>query len=753
MHRYTSKLMCTLAMLFCLSLIARAQTVSEEFVGPFPSWANVKTDYGAVGDGKADNTAAIQKGLEDIRREASPKRVLYFPAGTYRITSTLQQERLSHSEPLGTSIIGEDPEKTIIKWDGPAGVNMFRYNAWYASMQRLTFDGMGKAKTAIEHGAGFTTANEFTDIIIKDVQYGIEAGLKDGIAETAVLRCRFYRCAKIAISIQNFNTLDWYIWHCWFEDCGIGVSNERDAGNFHIMKSTFLRSTEADITITNTGYFSFVGNLSVGSRAFFHAKRAPIWKATETWGSQCTLQDNTILDPLDPAPIHIENNGPNLLLDNVVRLKGAGPVVLNEPPSEVADLISVGNRWTAAKAVQVKGRLTELDDTVVKAGAIKTIRPAPEPFAVHVARPIIEVPVGADASVIQRAIDQAASMHGERPVVHLPKGSYNIGKTLLIPPNCDLQLVGDGVENATMLSGGGANPLIRVSGPSHATFRNFWLRAGNDAVAIQLENCDQPGGRIFGEELNMNGYEYGLVSQGLKNTRIELHDAGHDGIQVIGAGPGTKPWLALLCGSSGRGSDGKAGTHLYDVQHGGRLFVRDIWYEGNAYSMFNLTDSGEFAYHSGFMAPYDPNHGQQLEWEKELRQSTKSLQIDGFRGKVALTLISVSNGDFCVKAPSSDTKLYLMGFMTNKNIELGSADVKGTVVADHMRMFRTNATGLDAIDGKGTATPEFIREMLQPLREVKAQLLTPLKDDVTDVRFYRVWTNGKNGVCIQADKE
>ena len=131
--------------------------------------------------------------------------MLYFPAGTYRITSTLKQERLSHSEPLGTSIVGEDPEKTIIKWDGPAGENIFLYNAWYASLRRLTFDGGGKANTAIEHGVSFSTANEFTDLIIKDVQYGIEAGdpKKDGIAETAVLRCRFYRCAKIAISISK----------------------------------------------------------------------------------------------------------------------------------------------------------------------------------------------------------------------------------------------------------------------------------------------------------------------------------------------------------------------------------------------------------------------------------------------------------------------------------------------------------------------------------------------------------------------
>jgi hypothetical protein len=212
-----------------------------EFVGPFPSWANVKTEFGAVGDGQADDTAAIQQALVSVRSKDSTKKVLYFPAGTYRITDTLKLVRVSHNEPLGMSITGEDPERTMIRWDGPAGGSMFLYDAWYASLSRITFDGVGKAKTAIQHGPAFATANECTDMIFQNVQFGIEAGQRDGIAETAVLRCRFFRCAKAAISIQGFNSLDWYIWNCWFEDCGIGVTNEFGAGNFHVYHSTFRR--------------------------------------------------------------------------------------------------------------------------------------------------------------------------------------------------------------------------------------------------------------------------------------------------------------------------------------------------------------------------------------------------------------------------------------------------------------------------------------------------------------------------------
>ena len=760
-HRYGSSWLFLLALLAASMRCwapAGAQTLpaavntGAEFVGPFPSWANVKTEFGAVGDGKADDTTAIQKALESVRSSDSPKRVLYFPAGTYRLTSTLQLNRISHSEPLGMSITGEDPEKTILKWDGPEGESMLLYDAWYASLSRLTFDGAGKAKTAVQHGPSFATANECTDCVFKDVQFGIEAGQRDGIAETAVLRCRFYRCAKAGISIQNFNSLDWYIWNCWFEDCGVGATNEFGAGNFHVYQSTFLRSKDADITMRHCGYFSFANNVSLGSRRFFHAKRAGNWKDTETWGAQGTLQENLVLDPTEATPIVIENNGPNMLIDNTIRVKGNGPLVINTPPSEIADLIAVGNRWTVG-TLQVKGRLTDLDNAVVQASAIKDVKVEPTPFAAHVDRPIIEVPAGANAAAIQAALDQAVAMKGQRPVIHLPKGNYAINETLVIPAGSDLLLLGDGPENATQLSGANVDPLIRVQGPTHASFRNFLLNAGNTAVGILVENADQPGARIYGEQLNSSGYEYGFVADSLKNAAVELHDDGHNGIQVIGAGPGTKPWVALFAGASSRQSFQKAGIHLYDIQNEGRLFVRDIWYEGEAWSLMNLTGSGEFAYHCGFVAPYpgfDPARFADQPWEADLRKTVAPLQFDGFKGKLSFTLVSTNGADIRIVPPSPDLQLYLLGFITNKGIDLGGPAVKGQVVAEHVKVFRKEPTGLDSVDDVGKATPAFIREMLTPLRTVKPQPLTTLKDDVTDVRFFRVWANGKNGVRVQA---
>src|ERR1700691_4802987 len=60
-------------------------TSGDKFVGPFTSWANVKTTYGAKGDGVTDDTAALQRALKAVGQGgANP--VLWIPAGTYIIS-------------------------------------------------------------------------------------------------------------------------------------------------------------------------------------------------------------------------------------------------------------------------------------------------------------------------------------------------------------------------------------------------------------------------------------------------------------------------------------------------------------------------------------------------------------------------------------------------------------------------------------------------------------------------------------------
>jgi hypothetical protein len=146
----------------------------EEFTGPLPSWKNIKTDFGAKGDGITDDAPAITAALYSFKDIYNIKNsVLYFPAGTYRLGSTiLNDDRSSDGTSYtGLAIVGEDPTNTILLWDGPAEGTMFRLDGWYLKISRLTFDGKNKVKTGILRDGGFGTSVEYSDLVFKDMYW------------------------------------------------------------------------------------------------------------------------------------------------------------------------------------------------------------------------------------------------------------------------------------------------------------------------------------------------------------------------------------------------------------------------------------------------------------------------------------------------------------------------------------------------------------------------------------------------------
>ena len=726
-----------------MAAITSAPAGADEFVGPFPSWADAKADYGAVGDGKADDTAALQKALDDLRMAQPQKKrtVLYLPAGTYRITDTLNLIREAHNESMGVSILGEHPDRTVILWDGPEGGVMFYYGAWFSRVGRLTFDGRGRAGTAIRHGPNFVTENEFCDVVIKDVGFGMEAGEKAGIAETAVLRCKFIRCSKTAISIQNWNSLDWWIWYSLFQDCKVGLTNRYGAGHFHVYESVFRNSTEADMTIGNTQYFSVRNNTSVGSKAFFVA-------GPQGAGAQLTFQGNVILDSQDAAPIVIGNRGAVLLLDNVIRSRPgveAGPQVSLAAHTEA---VSVGNTFTLTEPIKGGNRLMRIGDRVVTRDQVQAAvpeLPGPPP---HVERPVIEVAPGADGEAIQKAIDQAAKLKGQRPIVHLPPGAYSVKRTLVVPAGCDVQLVGDSLIYAVSLNwaGEGEGPLLRLEGPSRATLRELMVNAGQQADGIVLTGCDQPGGRVFAEQLNVVGAakDVGLLVDGLSEANVLLNDFGHSGAQVgvkvVGSGqqggPGGRVYIFSGASSSNKLS--------YDVSNGGWLLVRDMWYEtGQEPAFMHLTDSGTFTLHNAIIA-------------HPRKKDLPGVLIEGFRGKVSflgVCFASVGGPEdapaLVVSGEGAQTEMLALG--VHGNGEYFANQSPHAKAARLVSVQYTAGGGAKPIEDVGEWDDEFILEMLEQTRGARPQPLGPVPPGATDVRFYRVMVSGgRHSVVVRA---
>jgi hypothetical protein len=135
---------------------------TDEFNGPLPSWRNVKRDYGAKGDGVADDSDAINRALAELRKAGREFSVLYFPAGVYRVAKMVTTSPCkTHYEGSGISVVGEDPATTVIKWDGEDKGMVFSYTAWYSRISRLTIDGSGRASLALLfNGEKFSTYNE-----------------------------------------------------------------------------------------------------------------------------------------------------------------------------------------------------------------------------------------------------------------------------------------------------------------------------------------------------------------------------------------------------------------------------------------------------------------------------------------------------------------------------------------------------------------------------------------------------------------
>jgi hypothetical protein len=710
----------------------------EEFLGPFPSWADVKRDYGAVGDGKADDTPAFQKAFAEFRKDNRPKTVLYVPAGTYRITETLQFPRQAHNDGQGTGVYGEDPEKTILLWDGAKDGAMLYYNAWYARMGRLTFDGAGKAKTAIQHGTEFVTANEFSDLIVKDVAFGIEAGLKAGIAETTVIRCRFQRCSKAGISIQNWNSLDWFIWHSHFEDCDRGVTNIFQAGNFHLYECVFRNSATADVSIGNTMYFSLRRNVSIGSKAFFTAGGIGA-------GCPTTIEGNTVISK--ETPIQIGNLGPVFLADNRLACARNGPLV--KLAGHTAGL-SIGNTFAVepAKAVSHGPRFRSVDD---KMGALAPPAIPPLAFAPRADRPVMEVRPGAGAQEIQKLLEQASAARGQRPVIHFPRGDFRMNQTLTIPPHSDVQLVGDGLQMATNLgwSGKGAGPILCIAGGARATVRDMSIRAGNEADAIVIAG-DPPDSRVIARQVWADGREAAMLTRGLTNTDVYLVDSGHSGskvgVKVLGTGVEgmERRKTGRVIFHSGASSNNE---YSYEVANGGWLLVRDIWYEsGHQQKFMKCADAGIFCYNNGNAAhPRGPE--------------APSVLVDGFRGKLCFIGMDFScvGGKgvelpaLVVKGESKETQLLLLGTHGGGDYLKNESPAARVVRLNSVQF--TAGGGAKPIADVGTFDPAFVAGMVAPARGVRVPFNDPLPAEAGDVRLYRLCVSGRNALTVSAETD
>jgi hypothetical protein len=163
-------------------------------------------DFGAVGDGTTDDTAAIQAAIDYMRNAAqSAGGVLHFPAGTYRITDTLNGKSVTAGDGARrVSYVGDGMNASILKYDGIAAIPLLELGIFQTGTQSTGF----RKVSAL----GFTT----TDTTRR------QTGLKWQSANASALieECYFIGMAIGAVYADNWGCA---FRNCWISQCDIGL--------------------------------------------------------------------------------------------------------------------------------------------------------------------------------------------------------------------------------------------------------------------------------------------------------------------------------------------------------------------------------------------------------------------------------------------------------------------------------------------------------------------------------------------------
>lgn len=204
-------------------------------------------DFGSKGDGKADDTAAIQAAIDAIGNNApygTRGGRLRIPGGEYLIGKTITLHRMSviiSGDGIGNATGGG----SVLRWVGPADTPMFRItDSRGVVFEHLRFE--GKASTAGTSAINFNalaSAGHGTNeqLVVRDCYFGRYAwstqgtnkgDLANGVLfdgananndQFAIERCAFSSCGT-GVSIRNSQSIWGSVTDCVFDRCGTGTA-------------------------------------------------------------------------------------------------------------------------------------------------------------------------------------------------------------------------------------------------------------------------------------------------------------------------------------------------------------------------------------------------------------------------------------------------------------------------------------------------------------------------------------------------
>ena len=433
-------------------------------------WVDVK-DFGAKGDGKTDDAAALQAALD----KADNGVTIFIPSGDYRITSTLVLSRpgpgQGETRIIGFSLIGAGRGSRLF-WDGePGGSIMLDDGVAYSRFVGFVLDGMNKAAVGFRHRSmvGFETEVDYQHCgFLNCAEAGIKADPDDNfaLAEVTFDNCLFQNCGAGA-SFTQFNDYDFTFTGCEFRGCGKGVLSNH--ANFYIRDCGFFGSKEADVAGNYEHGSSIRRCVSVGSGAFAAVSGSVAPLTIES----CRVMGWDAKRPAIAAP------SCSLIFDCVfqdgrtaIRLpKGHSCVASNNQSCEVS--VDSGAKWISVPNGRHNGLAGRLGVETRFLNSKAKI--SGKVFDAKIGFGAKGDGMADDTAAIQKAIDAARS-HGAGAIAYLPIGRYVINDTLRISGK-DYYVGGGGPRSALIWRGKPDGTMIEVESPLDVTLGN--LAVGN----------------------------------------------------------------------------------------------------------------------------------------------------------------------------------------------------------------------------------------------------------------------------------
>lgn len=274
---------------------ALLRTTTTDIVDTYAGAFNVKA-YGAVGNGVADDTAAINSAIVDLN--AAGRGRLYFPAGTYLVSSSLTAITASaiiQGDGMNWTIPGI-VQGTLINYTSNNS-SLFTMNSGGALRDMyLNYTGVS---TPVAGSAGITVTNASSNAFqkvdydsIEVVGFYINIDIQVG-AEWSAHNIHIYNAVFVGVHVQNiFNhdAGDWAITNSYFSNtnvayvCGAGIYVQSSGGGkitnckFNALSSPngmnngigvdFTSAATSDMNISNCSFENLGGNTNGAAISF-----------------------------------------------------------------------------------------------------------------------------------------------------------------------------------------------------------------------------------------------------------------------------------------------------------------------------------------------------------------------------------------------------------------------------------------------------------------------------------------------------